>query len=263
MKELENKNYIAHYTNLDTALNYILPSNKLRFGTAGKVNDPYENKIDWLEDDPSTTLTLDCPDKLNKIRTLISNHIKLLCVTHFRDLEKHETGIENLYYAIPLMWAHYGNKHKGACLIFDKEELGKEIEKIPVEGKIIRKKVEYCSFLSTVGDGGGIAVDRALLTNMIGDTKLLYNEVNKNAYLETKFFRKTKCWEIENEYRWLLFSKTYNDVFVNYKNSLKAIILGDDFDLREIDKVRMYKPDAHGLYQLSCIYGKYQLDHFD
>lgn len=81
MKELENESYVAHYTSLEIALNYILPSNELRLSTAGKVNDPYENKMDWFEDDASTELTFDCPDKLAKIRNLLSAHIKLLCVT--------------------------------------------------------------------------------------------------------------------------------------------------------------------------------------
>ena len=109
MREYEQENYVAHYTNTENALKYILPSNELKLSTAGTVNDPYENKMDWFDCDPSTQpigSICDCLDQKDQIRPLLENHIKLFCVTQYE-------GGESLYYAIPSMWSHYGDKHKG------------------------------------------------------------------------------------------------------------------------------------------------------
>lgn len=266
MKELDKDHYVAHFTSSSTALEYILPSHELRLSKAGTVNDPYENKMDWFDCDPSTqpsgTIS-DCLNQKDRIRHLLENHIKLFCVTQFQKPEANEIGSENFYYAIPSMWSHYGGRHKGICLIFDKNQLTEQMQKIPIEGNMMCQEVQYHSDLDVIGDGGGISADRSKYPELISDIKRLYIEINYNGYLESKFYRKHKCWGCENEFRWLLFTKAYSDVYVNYGEALKAIVLGANFGYNTLDNPREFicKLKSHApVYALQCLYGQYKIN---
>ena len=120
---------LFHYTTREAALEYILPTRRIRLGLVGTTNDPREvkewspvmlNTPEWHEDGVPADLSLTCrairliQDEANRIRR---EEWKVLCLTrHQPDLTSapFPSG-----YCRPGNWAHYAENHSGVCLIFD------------------------------------------------------------------------------------------------------------------------------------------------
>ena len=160
-------------------MQYILPSNQIRLSTAGNVNDPFENKMDWFDCDPATEpngTNFDMLNQKDRIRNLLANHIKLLCCTKYNPLDTENFTAH--YYAIPSMWSHYGDNHRGVCLIFDKNELNTNIKEIPVEGEIILDAVSYLPDFHFNGTNQ-VSGDRSQYPELIQDLTKLYDAVSE------------------------------------------------------------------------------------
>lgn len=152
------------------------------------------------------------------------------------------------------MWAHYGDNHKGICLIFDKEELSAQFRKSDFI-KIYEDKVDYLSFLPLIGNS--ILLSKIELEKFESESynlELLYEFLDDNYLLKFKYFRKHIDWKTENEYRWLVFAKTTRDLNINFGSSLKAIVLGIDTDIKY--KVLLEKYNIP-IFKLVFNYGKY------
>lgn len=250
---LLDESYVAHYTKAATAKE-ILRNNKLKISTAGEVNDPYENQITWFEDDASTN----SPNYLNDreiIKNQLKNYIKLLCTTKNDlsgdNLSLIEMGMKNPYYAIPSMWAHYGENHQGICLIFDKNLLSQAFEFEEISFKSY--DMVYIDYLSHIATD----TDRAILAELKSNAIELKNHCWNS--IKTTFSQKNTCWAAEQEYRWLVFKETDEDLFLNYQDSLKGIVLGADFNFEnEYDEIESLVPDI--VYGLTFEFGRYQID---
>ena len=59
----------------------------------------------------------------------------------------------------------------------------------------------------------------------------VYVKEHLSEYYDIFFFDKLDDWKDEWEYRWLLISNNSGYEYVNYDDSLKAVILGIDFPL--------------------------------
>lgn len=266
---LDNDNYVAHYTNRNS-FKKILETNQIRLGKIKQVNDLSESLMDWFEGDPATggdetsRIVKLCYQEARLI-TLLKNRIRVFCATQYKQLSSSDRFIENKYYGIPSLWAHYGGNHKGTCLILDKRKITAEIIK-HFEGFNIHKEIYYQEPLGI--DNYGNAYNRDNYSTYLRNLSLLWNEISKDHYLNDKFFSKSECWHNENEYRWMIFSITSQHSFFNITSSLSAIILGGKLNLNNkndqkyinwIFQKRDDQCQSYPIYQIYCEQNKYQL----
>jgi hypothetical protein len=110
-----------------------------------------------------------------------------------------------------LMWSHYGDQHKGICLVFDLPEDGFRYQSIP---------------------------DPQPRLPVLGPVPIIYSgelpKANLFSYKASPFFKyvltKSTEWAYENEYR----AASYNQGLIKYDPMmLKAVIAGCKMQLRE------------------------------
>ncbi|KTD32344.1 hypothetical protein Lmor_2282 [Legionella moravica] len=252
INELYTTDYVAHYTKAQIAIKSILPNQTIKLGNALSVNDPYENKLSWFEDDCSTNAKDYVFDR-DEAKKILGQRIKLFCTTRCKLENENEIfsyihGLKNSYFSIPSMWAHYGDNHAGVCLIFDKEILNEQIKKGRSD-QFLSKKVEYEDYTPHLS----AEVNRSNLKTYLENPKI-FNEFCY-PYIKDVFFKKNICWSYEDEYRWLLLTENEDELLVNYQNSLKALVLGADFDYENnFQSILDFKVPC---YSLRFEYGKY------
>lgn len=228
--KFNTEDYVAHYTRLETVIEYILPSNKIKINSIRNMNDPYENKMHWIDidgliDDKKLEESFQIKRDLKNI---LSNSIKIFASTHYEE-NKDYAGLSSHIYCRPRMRAQYGNNHKGVCLIFNKQKLDC-FKKSSNISKYIRDKVEYLPCLNTEND---FDVDSYIKAKeYIEDKNKLFDDINKNEFIKSRFFKKHDDWKGESEYRWIVLSDDKIDLFIDFEDSLEAIVLGCDVHLQ-------------------------------
>ena len=258
LSKFNSDEYVAHYTSLDTVVKYIIPTNKIRISSFEVLNDPYETVFDWLEKGLNISeITFEENDQndleFQKIKENIKKNIKIFSTTTFDEKNKNTADISNDIYCRPRMWAQYGDNHEGVCLIFDKKELHIEFESSR-KVAVIADKVEYNNFISLIENS--VTIEPTKLKSLSNDPYKLYEQLNNNQQLTSRFFRKHNDWESENEYRWLVYSEDESEFDLDFKKSLKAIVFGSKVNDRYF---RTLKDDGIPLYSLKFNNGKYKV----
>lgn len=237
--------YLYHYTSAEVLLRHILPEKKLRFSPLRYMNDPRESK-DW-------SFTLVCPSEIpeneqfidiRKQATMIAkSSYKILCFTQ-DDLHIINDPIDYNFlrgYGHPRMWAQYAKNHTGACIIFDKERLNYSISQdLTRKGKLYSGPVIYNNFCEK---------------DEIHAFELNFDEIRKKSlnsaidkhieqHHQRLYFSKASDWSGEIEYRWLFRGVDSSYEYVSIESSIKAVILGEDFELmkHERDLVDLCRP---------------------
>jgi hypothetical protein len=232
-------NKLFHYTKRETALEYILPTGRIKLSPFADTNDPVEvktwgfpirhipeNKIDDISEFTGIQ------DEANRIRT---QEWKLLCLTMdapgYKEPEPGMlfTGHFLRGFCRSRMWAQYADRHTRVCLVFDGIKLDQSIKEVlGATSTIFSGPVRYQD-----------QWDKESLTE-IGAFFLSYKEIG-NADFSTglrshflrnyeKFFlRKSRDWETEFEYRWLVHNTVLGPEYVPISASLHSVIVGVDF----------------------------------
>lgn len=212
-----DKKYLYHFTKSEVLIEYILPKLELKLSSLKETNDPIENNllISSLIANAIDVKGLNNYLKIRQeIRSLLYDFCKICC---FSD-----------NYNLARMWATYGNRHKGVCLIIDYEVFCSE-NKLK-KNKSFLKKVVYRKKLNSE------LLNRQLSEDESKHRETILEVIRKN--IKPIFFTKQNDWISENEVRYLtLERKDYCSIF----ESLRGIILGQEFS----DK---YLPSI--LYQL-------------
>jgi hypothetical protein len=224
-RDLE-KEFVSHYTNLETTVFDIIPSNKIKFSTQEENNDPHEYKKDLgvlilgKENDK---------DFYWKGEEFLEHNVKVFStsVSSKKRVDPKYTPITDCSFGNVMMWAQYGNNHKGAVLLFDKSDLEEEV-KNQYEMCFI-EKVDYDN-ISKLNFSVSYDSKRSFRDN-------IYNELKKDK--KNRFFIKQKEWSHEKEMRWVILNeRKKGSEFLDYKKSLKAVILGDRTEKRHIEVVK-------------------------
>ncbi|MFN3771737.1 DUF2971 domain-containing protein [Cloacibacterium normanense] len=204
---------IYHYTKLSTAIEFILPSMRLRTNFLSKMNGPKENQK-WNFGSinvPYETIYPELHSKLDKN------------LFHFKSMEKLGEEIKSKIQAIcfsnsdeyqgyinEMMWAQYAENHMGICLEIDTElflEENKEIEIFKFQNiNYNPKKDDAWIFWN----------------NNLSIEENIENYIKRN--FESLFLSKSHYWEKEYEKRLLVMKNDY--CYFKIKNSLTGIYYG-------------------------------------
>jgi hypothetical protein len=223
--------FVYHYTKLSTARK-ILTSRTFRIGRFISTNDPKETK-QWVFS-PLTKIqkgfgTFDTNSFSKNFSAAIKQFARVACLSRDQQ-ELSGDHIRDFFlrgWSKPRMWAHYAGNHKGVCLVLDREALHETIvNRFGVDAIIFCEGVTYAnrSILSNFDDSDGYGIDWDALRNMGFD---LYVQEHLRRFGRRLFFEKLSDWRDEAEFRWVVFSKSADDVFVNITSSLKRIMFSD------------------------------------
>ena len=200
-EEFYKTDKLYHYTSFNTALN-ILETNELWFNHLSNLNDINELYRPLFF------------DKVTKETELLAQ----------RELEMYQqvslTMDSKRYgFDIPAMWGHYGDKGRGVCLIFDKQKLINSIS-----SDIYHRRITYVSpnhsFSMFIKSDGSTIIP-----------------LSKKEIKES-FFKKTRDWSYEQEYRLLIKTVDYERHKLPLNDSLIAIVMRDAYVEDESHNVR-------------------------
>ena len=204
----DHDKYLYHYTSAKKALEYILKDRTLMFNSLRNTNDPKESK-DWKFDFHLVKGQLVTDDESNKIWRDVSSEIKTKCKVLCFSKDKIGLGEEflnDIYlrgFAMPRMWAQYGDNRKGVCLIFNKKNITKLIvEQFGTNADIYGSNVEYRNVMLK---GDIFNSPYTINYNFLKDVGL--NEFVRSYVAEYNaelFFEKSLDWRDENEFRYLM-----------------------------------------------------------
>jgi hypothetical protein len=236
--------FFFHYTTAEAAFEYIIPDRQLRLTPYSGMRDPLEYK-EWepgdfagayfkegLDDDDALVLLAKATDALNLVR----RKVKVLAMT-VDPPESEETPNDPLFargYASARLWEHYAENHAGVCLVFRREELDQRITKAvagrpqPANGPaavLYRGHVQY----TTSGWAGATSARSLVLGPETLDPLALGRHFE--AHHEAIFFLKTRDWATEYEYRFAVLTAGEGYEYIDYGDSLHAVIVGERFPL--------------------------------
>ncbi len=174
---------------------------------------------------------------------ILKHGCKILCVSEDA-VNVWKQNIAGRCYGRVRMWAQYAGNHTGVCLIFDKEALDQILKNtLQARGTLVSGPVKYRDFWGDTGSTDWITHMGAFMLSADEiKTHGLENVLQRvrNRYIKTFFFEKSKDWESETEYRWILLGETDEPEFVPLNNSLRAILLGIDFPHNRLAEVHNY-----------------------
>jgi hypothetical protein len=229
--------YLAHYTKAATAFAKILRTQTLLMSPYKAMRDPYENRVPTLGATYTGRGNLDnLYLQINRRMAGVRNSYRLLSMTRADDRADDEAGAADALlrapWARPRMWEQYAENHAGVCLVFHRQELSREIQRIATgDDRLWQGAVEYTP--------GGFPQSRAAAGIVLNDFAEGDLDALVAAYVESHFqdyfFLKTDDWMSEWEYRFVLEADANRPLaaFIpraaRFGTSLHAVVVGEQF----------------------------------
>ncbi|WP_119299808.1 DUF2971 domain-containing protein [Dongia deserti] len=247
----DHARYVYHYTRAETVALHILPSGQLRFSPFRLTNDPRESK-DWALNYHARAVSLDFAEP--PVRALLNKHIKhgwrVGCfsedVYEACETKRREDNGEDLDaapfergHSRPAMWWHYGDRYAGACLVFDRQQLDRDIR---AAAAALGRQVHSDRVRYEVGRRIRKAPD-PLMVNLDEVVRLgpvAYAKAHIDQHWRELFFVKNQDWSQERECRWIVEGGEDEFFFVNIHRSLVGILIGDQFPKKHCAAVTAY-----------------------
>lgn len=204
-EEFNSIDKLYHFTNFESALK-IIESKTLLFNPLKRMNDINE-LYRPLAFQPGL-LSIESEEKMT---SMIYSHQQISLSRDYRG----KKGFD-----IPAMWGHYADNGHGVCLVFDKNKLLKTLFRSHKKGCV--KYIPADNFDSTV---------------IINENSIHNKHFSAREYKDY-FFKKTKDWSYEQEFRILVKSDSGQRVSLEYKDSLIGAIMHNADDIKEGDTVR-------------------------
>lgn len=228
----DHTKYLYHYTDAKTAIEFILKNRTLKFGPYTGTNDPKERKS-WLFDF-GTNQGRDLggyhqDEQSGWLSTAFKSKTLLACFTQD---EKGLTGdhvrdVTLRGFCKPRMWAQYGDKHRGVCLVFLRERLQQLIDEqftsryLTASGAVEYTDRSVVRFL----DEQQFTINVDVLEEEGRDS---YFQRHLHTHFRRLFFEKMTDWRGENEWRWVVFSAAAEPLFLDIEKALAGVVFGDE-----------------------------------
>lgn len=229
---------VFHYTSLATA-ELIAAGSTLMLNRMGHTNDPREFKhaeFAWLQTGVDRLPKAEAEaanQRLNELRLAT-------CVACFsRDSADGEcrsmTRADARGYARPTMWAHYGDRHRGVCLVIDRAALAAEARRV-FGTNAIDAEVSYVDLSKPDPFSRCINLD---------DVKRRGIEVAIKDHFDTYqgqlLFEKNHDWSGEREWRLsVLDMPGTSPLFLSLPAGIvKAIVVGVDFSEPDLSRLEL------------------------
>ena len=186
------KDKLYHYTSLSSAISILSTSKLLMSNLEGlnDINESYRLLQTYFKTGDNAEVT---EDRLKAAENELKKYWQA-SLSNDKDLPG---------FAIPAMWGHYGERGFGACIVLDKQILLQNLSPDKYTYNAISYLEDY---------NGEICID--------GDP-VEYFKRNK----EKIFFRKTKDWEYEQEFRVICRTDKVEDTMIDIKDCIIAVVI--------------------------------------
>jgi hypothetical protein len=239
---------LYHYTRLDTALQHIVPAQKIRLGPFSSMRDPRESS-QWSISVGGFVGDVDYPNDIrdfwqfNRRVNELKSHVKVLSLTQDTTHDGDPAAIAfGRGFAHPRLWEQYAENHRGVCLCFNSELLHRRLaEELQPYGQLHYGPVAYENreiapaavetLVEKLRTRGPIDAASDHLRDHIGEL----------------FFTKLCDWETESEYRFVIQTDDPRAVYARVSTSLRAVILGADEGSRSYEPSFAKVCDAAGV----------------
>ena len=228
-----SKQFVYHYTKTNIALDYILKKRTLQFGNYNGTNDPKESKnweFDLGTNEERNLGKYNMAELSEWLSSELKIRTKLACFSTDDEglTGNHMQDIFKRGFCKPRMWAQYSDNHSGVCLVFHHDKLKKIIDNEFHENNlIISGPVKYTNrkILRDLNNPD----DQQYTINVD-----YYEKVGREAYVEAHlrthsqrlFFEKMTDWRDESEFRYVVFTKTEDKLYLDLQDTLAGIMFG-------------------------------------
>lgn len=230
--------WLYHFTTLSTAIEKILPTQAIKMSPLQDVNDPKESRLDGFSAKTKSGIP---GEKYREFAASLGEYlrcyVKVFCATEdtmsAEDLKNDLTLGQACFK--PTMWAHYGELHRGVCLVFDRPKLQEAISKRLASNNIEHRfaSVEYAHNL----------FDTCYLISVeeIDASQQNARKVGSDRFSTNHrelFFLKHLDWQHESEWRAVALGTKRGSIYVPYMESLASVIVSMDFPAVYLDVIR-------------------------
>jgi len=238
---------VFHYTSAKVAVEKILFEKQLKLGQIQFTNDPKESKLENIVHLPMIIYN-GMPSKkfirqviIEQSMIQIASNIKLrewkvLCVSkNHPDLDSKKAATKDNPFLSgsfrPAMWAHYAsthNLHTGVCLKFNGNNLDERIS------ETFKDKRRFAVFSGHIeyNDLKLFELSPIDMTNIHKLNKKGIETRLRNHFIEKYeeiFLRKSRDWENEYEFRWLVHRRRDSPEYISIVDILEEVLVGDEF----------------------------------
>lgn len=234
---LVNSDLLYHYTSLEKFF-AISASKTLRASAIRRVNDPTETE-EFNRHGVRGAVANDQESRRRQFQQTmrlrqIINEVRVQALVACFSTDKVEAcGFIRKGFAIPQMWAHYGQNHLGVCLVFSKSELLNRMN--IVYPACIHREVTYDTQLVS---GANISLDYEIAT-LLSDVDIRCKAVK--AASKMLWFNKDSGWAYEQEYRLIIPQITEQFIEISVDSILKGIVLGSQFPKTALQHIEPWR----------------------
>ncbi|HRS18054.1 MAG TPA: DUF2971 domain-containing protein [Bacteroidales bacterium] len=214
---------IYHFTKISTLVELILPTMLLKLNSIENMNDPRETKIFGFSQITDSVDNSSLEKNNKEFSDFIKKNIKIC--SFVKNATVGDSIIEG--FKNTMMWAHYGDNHKGVSIALNYNKIKEKNKKIKFE------KIEYFK-----PNNNFLQIDK----QEYNKDKKKYREnlfINEET-LKKLFFQKTWEWSNENEIRALIKNGKKKDDFIKIKDCIEMIYLGVDCSENYIPSIQKY-----------------------
>lgn len=259
-----NIDLLYHFTSARVGIEELLFKKQIKFGPLSHTNDPLEFQDFYhvvVADSSELRSEVDkTVSKANEANRILKTKYRICCFTSDVHLkEELDYSIFDRGFSKSRMWSQYADSHKGICLVFSKVKFQTNIGTNPKSFDIPIETEFFLSsdFVSYSNDVTAIvkmlAIDHAEAKDK---TAFEILEKNLGRYLYSKY----RDYRDEQEFRVSLYSdyfKASESLYVNFADSLEAIILGSRFPVPYIENILRYEKELGvSVYQMDWYNGR-------
>lgn len=236
---------LGHYTKRETAIEYILPSKRLLINNLWLSNDPVESKK-YIGEFIDTKITT-----FNDI--IKDNHQQFESTKFYQNFIRYISFVKNKkgqkVFEVPNMWAYYGQRYEGVCLVFDKKLL-KSLFKNQYSQKVKDLTIKYNLDRSESGK----------IKKKNHESLEEFFSMNAKDIL----FRKHKVWAEESEYRFAVIDENCDNerwFLEKIDKALLAVVIGIEFNENYLCSILKLIERTHiRAYKLSYKKNKFEVE---
>lgn len=228
--------YLYHYTSLERA-ELIAASGSIWASPLTRLNDPRESQtreFAWMRVFDHTSADHGRGEEAALMAHLhqLRSRVRLACFTRDGDLRSSAnlTRVDRRGYSRSAMWAHYGGRHAGVCLVLDRGRLEACVDRMmqDLDCPLEWVDVEYVEGF----DHRQFAAE----TLDLSDSAALANH-HRSAVLPS-LRSKNRDWSYENERRLVVDEWNEDVCSIPLDDCVAGIVLGVDFAESDLDAVR-------------------------
>ncbi|QIX27063.1 DUF2971 domain-containing protein [Nocardioides sp. JQ2195] len=222
---------LYHYTSSDAAILGILATQTIRLSPFHSTNDLWESKPLYpnlqgsAEFSPEATMEL-----WEEIDRYIRMHSKVACFTNDWDLPEAVLDRDALRgWSHLSLWAHYGQRHAGVCLRFDRQKLLSAFE--AAKRSAVHQFSGDVRYRTVSLGAGPEGIDLLQVQEFGADAAAFrYSETHHHEL----FFSKHMDWSNESEFRLVRTDLSPSPFYLDIADALNGVFLGDEFPKERI-----------------------------